>query len=131
MIKFGSNNNDAAAAADEKHLSYIRIEPIVHHPNCRKNNNNSKIVLDNDSLLKLNSVLQAKEEQTRRRRRRDKLVDDIVERLETKMDQKIRNHAMEINKKIDQLSFDVSSKSKLNNFFMRHLFLFFHVYSNK
>ena len=109
MIRIGSNN-DADADAENKDRSYIIIEPIVHHSHHRRENHHHHINnrrRDDDSPLELYSDNMETDEQKSKRRRR-KMANEIVERLESKMDQKIGDQT----KKIDQLSIDVSSRNQ-------------------
>ena len=76
---------------------------------------------DDDSCLESRSS-DDETEKVIRRRRSDKreLAKAIVEQLETKMNQKVRDDATEINEKINQLSDDVSGKLKGSSFFNLH-----------
>lgn len=102
-----SYNNDYAHVM--KGYSHIRIEPIKRTRNLRE------------------EFMKAEKERTRSRRKKrdEKLADAIAERLETRMnqiiinciteinenvDQKLSDHATEMNEKFDQLYFGVSSK---------------------
>lgn len=113
MFKIGSNHNNAA----KTDYSYIKIEPIINPHRRREKNKKTNF----NDLLEMNCDNEAAEEaeQTRRRRRDYKLAEFIIERLETKIDQKIRNHVTELNQKIDKLSNDVSSIKIEINYLMQ------------
>ena len=107
MNKIDSINNDGVANSVKKDCSYSMIKPIVPPSHRRENQNHNKRHLFVDSRLKsIRNEIQ--EEQSIIKRRRDyNLVDEIVERLETKIDQKTRNCITEI---IEPLSVQVSSE---------------------
>ena len=111
MIKLGSNNGDM------KDMSFIKIEPIVNqHPSSVNDCTDYDEEDDDDdyvSCLEQSSSedkeTTKEEEQTTITRKDESELADVMEQIENKMDLKIRNHSMEINKRIDLLSIAISS----------------------